>query len=242
MSGSNFSAPGVIAEEPQAAEPAGARSEPLSFAVHSLPEPALPQAAVRHGRLKMLLVLLVCAAPVIASYVTYYLLRPQASSAHGELIQPQRPLPTVEALPLRQADGRVIAPVSLKGQWLLISVGGGDCNAVCERQLYLQRQLREALGKNKERLDRVWLVDDDAPVRDSLRPALEGATVLGAPRTALVDWLGPSDGPALAAYLYLVDPMGNLMMRFPAPSDPAGIKRDLERLLRASAGWDEVGR
>ena len=237
MSGSNSSVPGV-----NAAKPAAERPEALSFAVHSLPAPSLPQAAVANGRLKMLLVLLVCAAPVIASYITYYLIRPQSLNAHGELIQPLRPLPSAQALPLVDGQGRAVPPASLKGQWLLIAVGGGGCDAVCESQLYLQRQMREALGKSKERVDRVWLVDDGVPVREALRPALAGATVLAVPRAALAQWLDPADPQAMAARFYLVDPMGNLMMRFPAPSDAAGIRRDLERLLRASASWDEPGR
>jgi hypothetical protein len=66
--------------------------------------------------------------------------------------------------------------------------------------------------------------------------------VLRAPPQALAAWLSPAPGQALRAHFYVVDPMGNWMMRFPAPSEPAGIKRDIEKLLRASASWDEPGR
>lgn len=237
MSGSNSSVRGASGEPPRAAD-----AEPLSFTVHSLPAPSIEPAAAARGRLKMLLVLLVCAAPVIASYFTYYVIRPQGRTAHGELIEPQRPLPGAGALPLADLQGRTVDPATLRGQWLLIVVGGGACDATCERQLYLQRQLREALGKNKDRLDRVWLIDDTTPPRAALLPALEGATVLSVPREALSAWLAPAAGQALAAHFYVVDPMGNWMMRFPVPSDPSGIKRDLERLLRASASWDTPGR
>jgi hypothetical protein len=239
MSGSNSSNPGYAGDLARAE---AAAAQPLSFAVHGLPSPALPDAQVRHGRLKMLLVLLVCAAPVIASYFTYYVLRPQGRSNHGELIQPQRSLPTAAALPLTDLQGRSVEPGSLKGQWLLLAVGGGDCDALCERQLYLQRQLREALGKNRERVDRVWLIDDARPPRPELLQALRGATVLRAPPSALAAWLEAAPGQTLGAHLHVVDPLGNYMMRFPAPSDPERIKRDLEKLLRASASWDEPGR
>lgn len=216
-------------------------AEPVSFAVHSLPTPVLPEAArVRSGRLKMLLVLLVCAAPVIASYLTYYVIRPQGRTNHGELIEPQRALPA--GLPLADLQGRAVDAASLHGQWLLVAVAGGDCDARCERQLYLQRQLREALGKDKERIDRVWLIDDAAPVRAELAPALQGATVLRVPRAALADWLQAAPGQTLADHLYVVDPQGHWMMRMPAPGDAARIKRDLERLMRGSAGWDRPGR
>jgi hypothetical protein len=216
-------------------------AEPLSFAVHSLPAPVLPDAArVRSGRFKMLLVLLVCAAPVVASYLTYYVIRPQGRTNHGELIEPQRPLPA--NLPLGDLQGRTVEAASLQGQWLLVAVAGGACDARCERQLYLQRQLREALGKDKERIDRVWLIDDEAPVRAALAPALQGATVLRVPRAALADWLQAAPGHVLADHLYVVDPQGHWMMRMPAPGDAARIKRDLERLMRGSAGWDQPGR
>ena len=216
-------------------------AEPLSFAVHSLPAPVLPDAArVRSGRLKMLLVLLVCAAPVVASYLTYYVIRPQGRTNHGELIEPQRPLPA--GLPLADLQGRTVDAASLQGQWLLVAVAGGACDARCERQLYLQRQLRESLGKDKERIDRVWLIDDAAPVRAALLPALQGATVLRVPRAALAGWLQAAPGHELAEHLYVVDPLGHWMMRMPAPGDAARIKRDLERLMRGSAGWDKSGR
>jgi cytochrome oxidase Cu insertion factor (SCO1/SenC/PrrC family) len=220
--------------------------EPLGLTVHSLPMPqeALAQDARRtlSGRMKMLLVMLVCAAPVVASYLTYYVIRPDARRSYGELIEPQRPLPAASATTL---DGKPVRLASLKGQWLLVSVAGGGCDSECEKHLYLQRQLRESLGKDKDRVDWVWLVPDDAPVRDALRPALAQAIVLRVDEQKLGTWLSPANGRAIADHLYVVDPMGNWMLRFPAGLDLAGAakaKRDIERLLRASASWDEPGR
>jgi hypothetical protein len=220
--------------------------EPLGLTVHSLPVPqeALADDARRtsSGRRKMLAVLAVCAAPVIASYLTYYVIRPEAQRHYGELVDPQRPLPAVPASTL---DGKQVALNSLRGQWLLISVGSGACDAACERHLYLQRQLRESLGQGKERVEWVWLVDDAAPVRPALLPAVEQASVLRVDRTDLQKWLAPASGHQLADHIYLVDPLGNWMMRFPANldrADAAKAKRDLDRLLRASASWDLPGR
>jgi hypothetical protein len=219
---------------------------PLAMTVHSLP---VPQEALAHdaqrtarGRLRMLAVLLVCAAPVLASYLTYYVIRPEARRNYGELIDPQRPTPAIAGTTLA---GKLVPLPSLKGQWLLVSVAGGACDAGCERHLYLQRQLRESLGQDKERVDWVWLVADGAPVREPLRLALSQAVVLRVPEPALEQWLAPAPGRLLSDHLYLVDPMGNWMMRFPAGLDLAGAakaKRDLERLLRASASWDRPGR
>ena len=194
------------------------------------------------GRWQMLAVFLVCAAPVVASYFTYYVVRPEGRRNFGELIDPQRSLPDQSGVSL---SGQRSSLKALKGQWLLLSVAGGACNESCSRHLYLQRQLREGLGKDRERVDWVWLIPDDAPVADKLLPALKDATVLRVAPDAVNTWLKPSDGHQIAEHLYLVDPMGNWMLRFPAQLDVAGAanaKRDLERLLRASASWDQPGR
>jgi hypothetical protein len=196
----------------------------------------------RLGRMKMLAVLLICAAPVVASYFTYYVVRPSAFHSFGELIEPQRDIPPIMA---RDLEGKTVDLRQLKGQWLLISVAGGACDAACQKHLYLQRQLREVLGKDKDRMDWVWLVADDAPVPVTLQPALKLATILRVTSQELATWLAPAQGQALTDHLYLVDPMGHWMMRFPAGLDTAGAakaKRDLERLMRASASWDEPGR
>lgn len=219
--------------------------QPLGLTVHSLPaldaqSGKLPSRSV--GRWKMIMVLAICAAPVIASYFTYYVIRPEARRVFGELIDPQRPLPDLIATGMR---GESVNLLSLKGQWLLISVAGGACDENCQRHLYLQRQVRESLGKEKDRVDRVWLVSDDAQVPEALRPALKDATVLRTSGKALAQWLTPAAGHALADHLYLVDPLGNLMMRFPASlniADAAKAKGDLDRVLRASASWDKAGR
>jgi hypothetical protein len=219
---------------------------PVAMTVHSLPVPqeTLARDAQRtaRGRWRMLLVLLVCAAPVLASYLTYYVIRPEARRNYGELIDPQRPLPAIAGTTLA---GEPVPLPSLKGQWLLVSVAGGACESDCERHLYLQRQLRESLGQDRERVDWVWLVADGAPVREPLRLALSQAVVLRVPAPALEQWLAPAPGRGLSDHLYVVDPMGNWMMRFPAGLDTGGAakaRRDLERLLRASASWDRPGR
>jgi len=199
-------------------------------------------ARTRMGRWKMLFVLLICASPVVASYWTYYVIRPEGRRNYGELMEPQRPLPAVATLSL---SGEAAPLTALKGQWLLLSVGSGACDAACQQRLYFQRQLRETLGKDKDRLDRVWLIQDDAAVAPTLMPALAQATVLKVKAQDLQAWLLPAPGQSLDAHLYLVDPLGNLMMRFPAHMDAAGAgkaKRDLERVLRASAFWDTPGR
>jgi hypothetical protein len=213
--------------------------------VHSLPLAVVDERARRtwSGRLQMALILLVCAAPVMASYLAVYVVRIDAgAAAYADLIQPTVGLPNANAVDLQ---GRSVPLPSLKGQWLLVAVGPSACDAACERRLFLQRQLREMLGRERDRVDKVWLITDGGP----LSPALQQAVTSGVPvqilRIASADmqaWLKPASGHALEDHLYLVDPMGEWMMRMPAAPEPAKVKRDLERLLRASASWDTPGR
>ncbi len=218
------------------------------MSVHSMAGPDLADPAqaaerrTRTGRLKMLVVLLVCAAPVVASYLTYFVIRPEGRSNYGTLILPTRALPD---LVLQDLDGQPVPARSLRGQWLLVAVGPAACDAACEQRIFMQRQLREMLGRERDRLDKVWLITDGAPLAPALRSAITAAVpvnALRADREAVARWLGPEAGHAIEDHLYLVDPMGEWMMRMPAQADPKRVKRDLERVLRASASWDTPGR
>jgi hypothetical protein len=217
--------------------------EPLMLTVHSLPQldqaSAQAAASTRAGRWKMLFLLLVSAAPVIASYVAYYVVRPEGGGNFGELIDPLRRLPTFTGV---NAQGQTVPLTTLKDQWLLISVADSACDEACQQHLYLQRQLRETLGKEKDRLDWVWLRTGDAELPEPLRQATAAAQVLQVDAMQLAGWLQPASNQRLEDHLYLVDPLGNWMMRFPAPLDPKRAKSDLDRLLRASAFWDKAGR
>jgi hypothetical protein len=213
--------------------------------VHSLPLAVVDERMRRtwSGRLQMALILLVCAAPVIASYLAVYVVRPEAGeAAYGDLIQPSVSLPDINGVDLQ---GHSVSLRSLKGQWLLVTVGPSACDAACEQRLFLQRQLREMLGRERERVDKVWLITDGGALAPALQQALTGAAPVLALRVAPADaqaWLKPATGHLPEEHLYVVDPMGEWMMRVPASPEPAKVKRDLDRLLRASASWDTPGR
>jgi hypothetical protein len=217
--------------------------EPLTLTVHSLPDmsAASPDAArTRMGRIKMLLMLLVAASPVIASYFTYYVVRPDARKNYGELIEPLRPIP--EGLQGINTQGQAVPLQSLTHQWLFVSVADSQCDERCQNHLYLQRQLREGLGKDKDRMDWVWLRTGDAELSPVLQEATRTAVVLHMSESDIASWLQPGAGYTLADHLYVVDPMGNWMMRFPANAEPKRMRSDLSRLLRASSFWDRAGR
>jgi hypothetical protein len=235
MSGSNSSV--------RAAAPEG--DAPLTFSVHSMPRPEVDDAVRRtaRGRRAMLLVLAICAAPVIASYVAYFFVRPEARTNYATLVEPLRPIPP--ALPLADLQGKRVEAASLRGNWTLVVVGGGACDAPCETHLWQVRQLREALGRDKDRLDKLWLIDDGATPRPELLASIGAGAptrVLRVDRPALAQWLEPEPGRTLAQHLYVVDPLGNWMMRTPADVDASRFKRDLERLMRASASWQPLRR
>lgn len=213
--------------------------EPLGLAVHSLPNPqdAAQTQPVLTGRWKLLAIMVVCSLPVIAAYYAYAFVRPQGHAGIGDLISPVRPVGDLSGVPL---DGGTQTLASLKGKWLLVAVGEGACEAACQRQLFVQRQLRESMGKDKERLQRVWLLRDQAAISPALRQAMGDAVVLRVNPQALTDWLALPAAPVTDT-LYLVDPLGNAMMHIPAQINAAQAskaRRDLERLLRATASWN----
>ncbi len=195
---------------------------------------SVPDPARSRGRAKLWLVVAICAAPVIASYLAYYYVRPAARSNYGSLVDPQRPVPP---LTLTTLDGRPFDAGRLKGKWTLLMIAGGDCAAACRDRLYHIRQVRLTTGRERERVERLWLVADRAPLPTEVIREYDGTEMVRADPDELARWLpsDPTEPPgAWAEHIYVVDPLGNLMMRFPLDADPNKTKRDLAKLLAAS--------
>ena len=211
--------------------------------VHAMPDAVLSQdQRTRRGRWKLLLVLLVCASPVIASYFAYFVVRPEGRTNYATLIQPSRAMPVLQ---LTTLQGDPFKQDVLSRQWVLLIVGPSNCDAPCEERLFMQRQLREMTGRERDRIDKLWIVTDGGPVSETLRQALESTPAMyiaRGDRAAVAAWLEPAAGSTLESHLYIVDPMGQWMMRAPVNPDPAKLKKDLDRLLRASAFWDHETR
>jgi hypothetical protein len=185
-------------------------------------------------RYRMLYLLLaVCVAPVVASYTVYYLLPPSGRTNYGALVEPQRPLP---ALGLRRLDGVAVEAASLRGAWLMVQVDGGACDEACQKKLWQMRQVRLTTGKDAERVQRVWLIVDDAPLATSVIREYDGTMFLRARADEVAAFLPlpAEDGARLADHVWLVDPLGNLMLRWPKDADPSRMKKDLIKLLKAS--------
>ena len=188
------------------------------------PTPSRP----RRNRIVLWLVLAVCAAPIVASFVAYYWLQPSGHVNYGELITPQ-PLP---AATLAGVDGRPFSFADLKGSWVLVSIDSAACDERCRTKLVYTRQVRLASGKNSERIERVWLVADGASPDAKLLVEQQGLHVARAAGSPLLTTFPAQTAPA--AHIYVVDPLGNLMMRFPENPDPRRILKDVSRLLRHS--------
>lgn len=218
--------------------------EVLGLTVHSLPKPGEAARAVASGRLKLLAILLACSLPVLVAYFVFYVVRPQGQAGLGDLITPVRPVPAARGTGL---DGAQVPLPSLKAQWLLVKVDGGACVQDCQKQLTVLRQFRLMLGKDMDRLDWLWLINDQVPVEPTLAASLkqDSATVLRVDAAVLDNWLPVPPGKVRQDFIYVVDPMGNTMMRFPSVLDSAAAakaRRDMEHLLRASLTWDSPGR
>ena len=161
---------------------------------------------------KVLLIGLVCAAPLVLGTLAYVYKWDVGSAAnYGELIPP-RPL---SGPPFDQ----------LRGKWLLVALDSAACDAWCEKKLYYLRQLRRAQGRDMDRVERLWLLSDDGKPRAELLQAIEGTLIERAPK------LDAFPGKP-ADHLYLVDPLGNLMMRYPRDPDPSKMLKDLQRLMK----------
>jgi hypothetical protein len=221
------------------------RDEMLELSVHSLPHPGDTVGPSLVGsRLKLLAIVFACSLPVLLAYLAYYVVRPQGEAAFGELISPVRTVPVAMATNL---DGTQVPLPSLKAQWLLVKVDGGECAQDCQKQLLMLRQFRLMLGKDMDRVDWVWLISDQVPVNPVLSQGLkkDQATVLRVDPQVLQAWFAAPQGKLLKDFIFVVDPMGNTMMRLPARFDSAGAakaRRDMEHLLRASLPWDPPGR
>ena len=121
------------------------------------------------------------------------------------------------------------------GKWIMLQIDSGACADACQKKLYDMRQLRLIQGKEMDRVERVWLISDDQAVDPVLIRAFDGMHMLKANANTLKSWLPLEAGTQLQDHIFMIDPRGNLMMRFPKNADPQKMKKDIGKLLRASA-------
>ncbi len=186
------------------------------------------------SNLTLWLILAVCVFPFIASVALYLFWRPQSFVNYGELLEPV----ALSGTTLAQRGGDAFRLDDLRGQWVLLTVDAGACDEHCLRKLYWMRQVRLAQGADQERIERVWLVSDAAQPPSEVAAAHTGLRQIALADPAFLERL-PAAG-AVSDHLYVIDPFGNLMMRYPRELDPSKMKKDLSRLLRISKGWRQI--
>jgi hypothetical protein len=188
----------------------------------------------------MLLVFLCSLAPIVAAVVVYMNPQwwPDESSNYGALLNPQRPMPAAAELRLTTLDGQPFDLQSLKGKWLLVAADGGACPESCARKLFIARNSHASQGKNVDRLARVWFITDDAPVPDKVLEAYKGTIMVRANPDQLARFLLARDTaagqPGLQDPIWVIDPLGNLMMQYPAEADGVKVRKDISKLVYSS--------
>jgi hypothetical protein len=165
--------------------------------------------------------------PIVASLVAYRYTRPMPTANYGELLLPPRQAPAHEFV---ARDGSAFSFGRLRGQWILIASDSGECAQACRQKLYAMRQVRLALGRNASRVARVLVVDDVHEPGPELASADPGMELVRTPRGVAI----PAGAANDRASIYLADPHGNVMMRWPSDPDLRRMYQDLERLLKAS--------
>jgi hypothetical protein len=171
--------------------------------------------------------------PLALAFYTYYATdwRPVGRVNHGTLISPARPLPAVALARAPGSDGAAAA--TLRGGWTLVYLGDGACDADCRAALLVMRQTRLSLNNEMTRVARVFLVTGEC-CAGSARGAEAGLAVLDASGSAAAPLLAQFPAAERAHSIYVVDPLGNLMMSYDARVDPHGLLEDLRMLLRLS--------
>ena len=180
------------------------------------------------GRRTLLKLALVCAAPVVASYVAYYWFRPAGHINYGELLEAKPAREIVGMLPA----GEKFRLSDYRGRWLFLAADAGPCEDACQRKLYATRQARTIQGREQERVVRIWLQATDTPALAPQLLAQHPGLVVA--RVDAAQWTGLPGDAGPPRNIYLIDPLGNIVLRYPADPDIKRMAKDLERLLRAS--------
>lgn len=185
------------------------------------------------ARRAILLVTFILSMPFALGFALYYFgWRPSSTGNYGELLQPPLRLPEHGLL---RPDGRELPTSELKGKWLLVLAGDGHCDPLCLQRLHDMRQIQVSLNKEMGRLRRLWLGSTVA--RDPALPELKQTypdLLIAAPDPGVGGEAWRTALDARQPRMYVVDPLGNVVLRYPDSPDPKGVRKDVERLLKYS--------
>jgi cytochrome oxidase Cu insertion factor (SCO1/SenC/PrrC family) len=182
----------------------------------------------RKSRRMLLLIAAVCIAPFVGSFVLYLFWQPSSRINYGDLIEGV----ITPAVSLKLTDGKPFAFETLRGRWLFVTVDSGRCDDYCQKKLWKMRQVRLTQGKYLERIERVWLVSDARSIAPALMKEYKGTWTAAAKGSALLKAFPYKISQR--DHIYIVDPLGNVILRYPKDADPSRMKKDLQRLLKVS--------
>ncbi|SFP40839.1 Cytochrome oxidase Cu insertion factor, SCO1/SenC/PrrC family [Nitrosomonas cryotolerans] len=180
------------------------------------------------NRRKLLILILLMCAPVVVSYLLYFFEFRPGSINYGELIAVNK----LSGSGVNQKDNTIFRMRDLRGKWIMMTVDSGNCDEACQTKLYHMRQVRLVQNKEKHRVERLWLIDDDISPETELAEKYEGTFFVNTKDSDLLDAIPPRE--LQRKYIYLIDPLGNLMMRYPEGADPTKMGKDIKRLLHVS--------
>jgi cytochrome oxidase Cu insertion factor (SCO1/SenC/PrrC family) len=192
-------------------------------------------------RQSLVLLLLLFVTPVLIAWLMLYSgssLIPEGSTSHGTLIEP----PRMTGLPadIGTRNGPALPGEYLKGKWTLVYVGDAQCDEACVQNLYKMRQVRLAQNENMRRVQRLYLLTD-TEIPPALAAILDNYPnmdlgLLSPEQAGAVARLFTVEGvPAAGAQrVFVVDPLGYLMMYYEADAEPKGMLKDLQKLLKYS--------
>jgi cytochrome oxidase Cu insertion factor (SCO1/SenC/PrrC family) len=188
-------------------------------------------------RVKFVLMFILFALPITASYLMFFFWKPKTTNNFGELITPVVAMPQEKFLITDGKDApQNVLDKGLRGKWLMVTRDSGACDQACAKKLYTMRQARLILSKELDRVVRVVLIDDATPMSPQIQQDFAGAAFVAAKDSA---WLAKlpreaNDATNGRGYIYAIDPMGNLFMRYKADEDIKELAADFRRVLKAS--------
>lgn len=180
------------------------------------------------NRLKLLGIGAIAVAPVLGSYLLYWFWAPDRFTNYGTLVEP-RPAPkgSFDAL-----GGESFRFDQVRGRWVFVTTDSGKCDAQCEGKLWKMRQVRQAQGKELGRIERVFLIEDNETPSEHVQSEYKGTWFVRTGSGVLADSLAAPGSPR--QHVYVIDPLGNVMLRFPQDADPKLMIKDMTRLLKYS--------
>lgn len=184
--------------------------------------------ATRKNRRTLILLALVLLAPFVASYTLFFWnVRPDTVN-YGELLE-VKPLTGSAS---NEIDNTIFRMRDLRGKWVLLSVDSGKCDEQCQKKLYYMRQVRTVQNTEMDRVERLWLIDDGETPSPEIVNDFKGTWIINAKDSDLLKEIPAT--MSLRDHIYVIDPIANLMMRFPKDPDPAKMAKDIKRLLKVS--------